>query len=240
MIEYLLKREIEKSPAFKRDVVFTRQTFPMMVLEKYEIDLSQEINAARKELEKLLIQNADNSHTWGYFPQYCDNPSYYSSCIRLGKRLTENLIRGLSEPEKSMSLAFIRLASDRPNSSYGGLHIDVDSGVAHQRDKTIAENLDIIRLIVNLGEHPRIIEHIPFTKEELRDFGYKISDDKYEVLTLKEGFPKKRIEIPPRKDNAIYALKFWSSQVPHAGITDECGHFMAAFGCYANMSKHTL
>ena len=139
-----------------------------------------------------------------------------------------------------MSLAFIRLATAKPVSDYEGIHIDVDSGVAHQRDKTIAKDLDIIRLIINLGEHPRIIEHILPTKEKLRSLGYQISDDKYEILALGEEFPRKRIEIPSRKGNSIYELKFWSSQVPHAGITDDRGHFLAAFGGYADITKHVL
>ena len=230
-----------KESRFRPDLVFGTVERPFMILDGYNIlGIEEHIKRAYEELKEHLSKSDDRSHTWGYFPQYCHDESQYQNCIMLGKKLKEGLVSKLPFPESSMSLAFVRIADNKPVSDFGGLHVDVDTGVAHHRDHSVDVGLDVLRLILNLGEYPRIVEYVPLSKDSLRRLGYIIPEEDYKTLPFPEGTIRYRIGIPVREANTIYGLKFWSSQVPHAGITDERGHFIAAFGCYADMNKHKI
>src|SRR3989344_9111444 len=119
---------------FRRGIILGTERKPLIVLEKYRLELSSKAKEAREELSNLLKRNAGSSHTWGYFPQINGSDLTYKDCIALGKTIQERLIENLPFPERLMSLAFIRLATDTPISSHGGVHIDVDKGINHNRD----------------------------------------------------------------------------------------------------------
>ncbi|MBI2499426.1 hypothetical protein HYV88_04255 [Candidatus Woesearchaeota archaeon] len=239
MIKTLLRRK--KESGFRLNLVFGTVEKPLMILERYRVpNIEWSIEEAYRELKEHLSRSEDSSHTWGYFPQYCEDESQYPKCIALGNRLQEGLVNKLPFPESSMSLSFVRLADNRPVSEYGGMHVDVNPGIGHRRDPSVDGSLDILRLILNLGNHSRIIEHIPLTRDSLLKLGYDIPKDNYRILRFSKGTRRHRIEIPAREADTIYGLKFWSSQVPHAGITDDRGHFVAAFGCYANMDEYKI
>ncbi len=232
-------KEREKS-RWRNNIVLISQGVPLMTLEEYTLpDITAYIEDARKELENIVLNNEDTSHTWGYFPQYCKDPQQYTKCIELNRQLTSHIVQKQPHPENTMSLAFIRRATAKPISDYCGFHIDVDVGVGHQRDQE--QQGDIIRLVLNLDEKAqRTVGFIPFTKQQLRAQGFSIPEDNYKMLDFEQNFPKKYINIPARTNTKLYGLKFWASQIPHTGITDELGHFVAAFGCYASMQNHQI
>lgn len=228
-----------RDKAWLSRVVFVEKGAPLMTLEEYHLNIDKEAEEACVELERLIERHADESCTWAYLPQYRDIPEHYAACRQLEQKLQEEMRK--YKVERSMRLVFIRRTTSKPISQFGGLHVDVDIGVKHQRDPAIADNTDILRLILNLGDSPRIVEYAPKTKQELRNLGYKIPDGVYKQLDSElKDTPRKRIEIPARQGSIVYGLKFWASLVPHAGITDERGHFVAAFGKYANIGSVKL
>lgn len=126
----------------------------------------------------------------------------------------------------------MRLALGRPRSEFGGLHVDVHAGVGHDWPDDVPRESQILRLLINLGQSPRRVEYSPLTIEMLRHrHGMQISRQRYEVLRLPTGVPRCHVDIPAA-DEALWCLRFVSSIVPHAGHTDDQGHFLASFGGY--------
>ena len=218
-------------------IVLGNKEKPLMVLEKHKIESSYyDFISAYEELVKYAKKQADNSFTWGYFPELeVDKKHLYSSCIKLANQLQNNLIANLdNEIDRSLKLAFMRVAIKEPISDYGGLHIDVDIGIEHKRP--INEKREIIRFLINPYNYSRKLGYLSKTRDELLKEGISISKTNYAKLNINEKIGI--IEIPQMQDNIIYALKFWSSIVPHFGITDEKGHFLIAYGTWADYQKN--
>jgi hypothetical protein len=55
----------------------------------------------------------------------------------------------------------------------------------------------------------------------------------YQVVDLPAGVESSEIEIPPRTADRVHALRFWASVVPHVGVGDEHGHFLASYEAVA-------
>jgi len=211
----------------ERKIILGTENDHRIVLEKYACELSvNKLYESRSELQKHIESNGNGSLTWGYFPEIKDQ-NQYPKCRILEEELSELL---LSKINKNFSLAFIRLSVGKPASDYGGLHIDVDIGVGHTRTTPY----EIVRLIANIGDAPRTIEYIDIDSDDLKNMEVEISRDKYAIITPPKSIKIKKLEIPPREKDAIWILRFWSSLIPHAGITNEDGHFVAAYGMYSS------
>jgi len=192
-----------------------------MRLEKHELVFPENLlEDAKAELERLIHANADESRTWGYFPGITD-ANKYSACKALHEELYARLV---AKRNPNFSLAFIRVATGKPVSDFGGLHVDVDVGVGHKRTTPH----EIERLIINLAGTPRTIHYVD---ADLKKEGISVSRERYQVLDV-PAQAVKTITIPPRKRGEIWTLRFISSKIPHAGITDESGHFLAVYGRY--------
>jgi len=217
----------------ERRVIFGNNKDPMMVLEKYSCTLSpMKLDKTKVELLKYIEQEAGSSSTWGYFPAF--NPErHFPACKDLEFELKKRL---LSQIKGEFSLAFIRLAIKKPISHYGGLHIDVDIAAGHTRTNPN----EIVRLLVNTGDSPRILEYVNDSLTSLLNKGIKIQRDKYQILKLPKSVEINKIEIPPKEKHAIWVLKFWSSIIPHAGITSESGHFLVAYGKYSKRKEYLI
>lgn len=204
-----------------------RDTTPLLELSSSDIEPTSNIPAlladARRELEHLAHVRADAaSATWGYFPDYTDpDDSAYAACQALEDALNTVL------PLDEMRLAFLRVALREPKSEFGGLHIDVHDGVGHERPAHIDEDAEIVRALVNLGDHPRRLAYLPGGRDELG----AIDRHRYAVLNV-DPARLRHIDIPPFDGKTIWMLRFWSSVIPHAGVTDDRGHFLAAYGAY--------
>lgn len=208
---------------------------PFMVLEKHSFDKAKaQIRASYLELiEKIDSENA--SHTWGYFPGLeKDEESKYPACIRLSSHLKENLLTD----SYAHQLAFIRAATAKPISDFGGMHIDVDVGIGHTLSPEHSKE-NIIRTLINLFSTTRRLQYIPFEADFLRKKGVNIPHNRYSVIDC-DGLEIKEIEIPPIEKNAIWVLKFYSNIIPHAGLTGDEGHFLAAYGAYVEKQLYAL
>jgi hypothetical protein len=203
-----------------------------MVLSRWPVDVSTlNLDGARRELESLIRTSSDGiSRQWGYFPDLDPDPAHYRQSRQLGHELAQLIPTFIDAPP--LRLAFVRLALGRPRSEFGGLHVDVHAGIRHDWPDDVPRESQILRLLINVGQSPRRVEYCPLTIEMLRQrHGMEISGHRYEVLQLPAGVPLCHVDIPAA-GAAIWCLRFVSSIVPHAGRTDDQGHFLASFGGY--------
>lgn len=210
-----------------KKIILGTEKKPLMILEKHSINKNDfNFEKAKQELQKYEKEKAENQCTWGYFPQLNPNPKEYPESIKLSEQIKNNLLK-----EKiNWQLAFIRVASKEPKSEYGGMHIDVDVGIMHKRDEK-TKHKKILRALINSHTHSRKVNYSYLTIDQLKEKEIEVGKENYQILNLPKKYIR-TIEIPPIESNAIYMLKFISSQVPHAGITNENGHFLIAYGAY--------
>lgn len=192
-----------------------------MNLEKYTLNFSQQIILnAREELYKYEQEKSEMKCIWGYFPDLPgNNPELYPKCVVLKKHLDAYLRSRLGN-ENQLTMSFLKLASRKAEIEFGGLHLDDRPAPADEPDTTSR----ILRLIINLGDFPRRLNYSKPVKER-------------ELFNHNKNIPTEMIDIPERNNNLVWALKFWSSEVPHVGVTDEHGYFIAAYGGYFDESK---
>ena len=54
-------------------------------------------------------------------------------------------------------------------------------------------------------------------------------------LDLPAGIAERRVEISAREAGTLHMLRFWASMVPHVGINEAPGHFLASFEALASV-----
>lgn len=204
----------------------------LMVLEKHYIDFNINLENVKKELNNHIIKMNDSSATWGYFPQIKLNKEEYPECIKFAETLQKNFIKKLRKEDQKFELAFIRMATKTPVSEFGGFHVDVDKGILHKKE--INQKKEIVRFLINFGDFPRTLEYTEVDRNNLNKIGLKISKTKYKVIQLPKNIEIKKVEIPSKNKNIVYALKFWASLIPHFGKTDDKGHFLVSYGMFAD------
>ena len=136
-----------------------------------------------------------------------------------------------------LRLAFIRLATSEPQSSFGGLHIDASAGIDHIPPKNRPTNQDsILRVLINLYDEPRELRYCTESITALRQ-GVSIPEDHYEIVELPKDIQLKSYFVEPRQTTRIYGIMFDSSSTLHAGYTNQKGHFLLSYGGYANKAS---
>jgi hypothetical protein len=206
----------------------------LMSLEGYSFDPDRlRFEPAHQELLDHIRRNPDSNHTWGYFPELNPSPVDYPACLRLDSLMqTEIIDRHTDLRGQGFNLAFIRAATTEPVSEFGGMHIDVHPGVGHKPDPNMPEGAEIVRLLLNPFTSPRRLSYVPLTRIELAERETDVPRSHYKILELPDDIPIEAVEIPPLEEGQIFGLRFVSSLLPHAGITDSQGHFLVAYGAY--------
>jgi hypothetical protein len=59
--------------------------------------------------------------------------------------------------------------------------------------------------------------------------GVRVPRADYQVVELPAEIEVRTIEIPPLEQDALYALAFCASVVPHVGVDGADGHFLASY-----------
>lgn len=224
-------------PATKK-VVMGSSDDPLMVLEKYQLDFDY-VYFNNAYMELLHKSKRNGAGTWGYYPELPGNTKgQYPHCHNLGEMIHKLLISKLcNDVERNPDLAFIKMSEGSLPGSYGGLHVDVTSGIGVYQDDENNAGMDILRSIINLHKKPRVLKYIDIPKTELRKLGVKIEGRKYHPIDIPENIVTKTIEIPAIGERCVWLVKFWSNIVPHVGVTNECGHFVAGFGQYIGRNE---
>jgi hypothetical protein len=221
-----------------RTTILGSETAPLMVLEEHDIGHIN-FSAAQQELLRYIKEQAGESCTWGYFPELEEDDTAYPACRKLALQLEKQFLAKLKQPPGAFQLAFVRMATSKPVSQHGGMHLDVAVGVGHKRDPAISREQEIVRVLVNFSDTPRVLRYCAHTRDELAKQGVKLSTEHYEALQLPAN-TLRTIAIPPMQGTSVSCLIFWSSLLAHEGVTDEHGHFMAAYGAHADPKQYTL
>jgi hypothetical protein len=204
-----------------------------MVLKSYQIDTATlPIQQAKVELHNIMQSQPDANATWGYFPEIADNDHQYPASQRLASAMETIMSDDPRIPSSSVDLAFVRLATSEPESSFGGFHVDVNPGVAHAWTPDVPKDSNILRVLFNVYDEPRKLEFYPYLVQKLRADGYDIPAEHYKILNFPKSLKTTTIEIPPIEKNRVYCLQFLSNLIPHAGRTYAEGHFLVSFGGY--------
>lgn len=208
---------------------------------KSDLDISDMLDSAKKELEKQIQVNSDGlSKTWGYFPGHQLKGMSLNSCEQLGETFANGIEAIPLLQQFRFNLAFVRLATGEPESDFGGLHVDVDTGVGHIRPAEYPwDKYQIFRLLINLGDKPRSLQFCHLTLAELAIRGCIVNTCRYAIYKSENSFLK-NLTLKPREDRVLHCLLFPSSDYLHAGVTNEDGHFLMAFGSFVNRKKDLL
>lgn len=212
--------------------IFSHNDQPVMVLKRYSFDTAKlPLKAARNELLQKIAENSNDSNTWGYFPELKDD-FHYAASKALARAIERDIVSQDTHIARyPVDLAFVRLATTEPKSDFGGFHVDVSPGIAHEWSKTVDPNANILRILFNVHSAPRFLDYYPYDADDLQAKGYDIPRNTYKILDFPDLKPQ-RIAIPPIEKDAVYALQFLSDHVPHAGMTGDDGHFLVSFGGY--------
>lgn len=216
-----------------KKIIFGPTENPLLVLEKYQIDFDYTyISKAYSEL--FMKSKVNGTSTWGYYPELAGNTKeQYPYSYKLGEMIYESIVSKLHhDNERNFDLAFIKMSKGSMAGSYGGVHVDVTSGIGvHQANEENA-GMDILRIIINLHIEPRILKYIDMPKNTLQSLGVKIDEREYHPINIPENIVTKTLKIPAINKGYIWLVKFWSNIVPHVGQTNERGHFIAGYGQY--------
>jgi hypothetical protein len=173
---------------------------------------------------------------WGYLLGVEDGVAdRMPAASALVNRLGEEVVRGeASASGRDYALSFLKAAEGAPPMDgegvhYEGFHLDthpqVDGG-----------GPELARLLINLADVPRRFRYATIDRFELDRRGHGVPRCDYQVVELPPGVKTELIEIPRRRGDQVHALRFWASVIPHVGVDDEQGYFLASYEAVAPVS----
>jgi hypothetical protein len=155
------------------------------------------------------------------------------------RRLIALLEESIAIPEgvangRQYSLSFLKTASGPPPEAregvhFGGFHLDTHPAVD-------GSGPELARLLLNLAGTPRHFRFARVDRFELANRGLEVPRSDYQVVDLPSEIETSVTEIPPRGAGSVHGLRFWASVIPHVGIDDEHGHFLASYEAVAPIS----
>jgi hypothetical protein len=191
------------------------------------------VSAARQE---LLDRSPAKAFRWGYLLGVeGDAAVHMPAASALAARLYEEAVAPEGEAScRDYALSFIKVADGPPPEAsegvhYNGFHLDTHPEV----DGSGAE---LARLLFNLADGPRRFRYAAIDRFELARRGCEVPRSDYQVVDLPAEVETHVVEIPPRSGDRVHALRFWASVVPHVGVDDEHGHFLASYEAVAPVS----
>lgn len=192
------------------------------------------IVTARLELaQKVAALSDGQSATWGFFPELAPDFADYPACVALYEWFDAHFLTLPNLKPFSLRLAFIRLATSEPQSSFGGLHVDASAGIDHLPPKDLPRRSDaILRILINLYDQPRELQYSPESIGALRAKGANIPSDHYKIVEVVQDAKLKSYLVPPKEAHTVHGIMFNSRSVLHAGRTNKKGHFLISYGAY--------
>jgi hypothetical protein len=131
--------------------------------------------------------------------------------------------------EAGFSLSFFKTTSGRPPPAEEGVHFEGFHLDTHPEIRSDAGGVELARLLVNLAPTPRAFRYAEVDRFELAERGMRVPRSDYQVVELPPEVPIRVIEIPALEAEAVHALAFWASVVPHVGLDGPDGHFLASY-----------
>jgi hypothetical protein len=186
------------------------------------------VAAAREELLDRGTPDRDAPFRWGYLLGV-DGPDVRVA-LPLASRLDDLLREQAVPPEYSLS--FLKTSAGRaPETSegvhYDGFHLDTHPEIVDDSGPELA------RVLINLAPERRTLRIAKTDRFELAARGLPIHRGDYQVVDLPDDVETGTIDIPPIEDGRVHALQFFASVIPHVGVDNGAGHFLASYEAVA-------
>jgi|GEM_PF-2162419 len=215
-------------------LVYERNDRQLIVMQRRSVKVCQDL-IHQCEQELLESGNSVGGVRSGYLLGLEGNKLQRSPALTLIEgELREQLITPV---EKELTLAFdfsfFKVCDGRstPTSegvSFEGPHLDAHPG--------LDENSELLRVLINLSPQPRRFLFAETDRLELKEMGVKLNRRGYEVLSVPVSIKTRVVEIPGRVGDYFSILRFWASAVPHVGVNEPCGYFLASYETLADSS----
>jgi hypothetical protein len=142
---------------------------------------------------------------------------------RLERLLREHVV------EPGYALSFLKTTVGAAPDADEGVHFDGFHLDTHPEIRSDEAGLELARLLINLAPTPRAFRYAAIDRFELARRGVRVPRSDYQVVELPRDVPVELIEIPPLGRDAVHALAFLASVVPHVGVDGAGGHFLASY-----------
>jgi hypothetical protein len=217
-------------------VVYRRANLPLLILRTARLSLAEAtLSAAAAE----LFDRPTAIRTTGFSATYLlgieeDRARFPASTALVG-RLRESIVRPLeAELGVAFGLSFLKLACGRPPSAphgvyYEGPHLDSHPG--------IAPGTELLRVLINLGSYRRRFQYFQTDVYALQAAGVPVGRTDFAPLALPDDIARATLDIPGRTADRVDLLQFWASVVPHVGINESAGSFLASFEALAALPR---
>jgi hypothetical protein len=182
------------------------------------------VEAAREELLDRGTPDRDAPFRWGYLLGV-DGPEARSA-LPHASRLDELLREQAAGPEYSLSfLKTSRGAAPEASEGvhYDGFHLDTHPEIVDDSGAELA------RVLINLAAERRTLRIAKTDRFELAARGLPIHRGDYQVVDLPDDIETTTIDIPPPENGSVHALQFLASVIPHVGVDNGAGHFLASY-----------
>jgi len=186
------------------------------------------LEAARAELLDRGTPDREAPFRWGYLLGV-DGPDVRAA-LPSASRLDELLRRHAVAAEYSLSFLKTSLgAAPAVNEGvhYDGFHLDTHPEIIDD------SGLELARVLINLAAERRTLRIAKTDRFELAARGLPIHRGDYQVVDPPDDIETTTIDIPPADNGTVHALQFFASVIPHVGVDNGDGHFLASYEALA-------
>lgn len=213
-------------------IVYERAGVPLLVLRTAQLSLAEEtIAAAAAELFARRVSTQHDDFSASYLLGVEEDPRRFPASAALVRLLRESVVGPIeAELGVAFDLSFLKIARGRPPIAaegvyYEGPHLDSHPG--------IAPGTELLRVLINLGSRRRLFQYFLTDVYALQADGVSVGRTGFEPLALAGDIPPATIDIPGRTSDHVGLMQFWASVVPHVGINEPTGCFLASFEALA-------
>lgn len=187
------------------------------------------VRAARNELLDRISPGRNAEFRWGYVLGVEEREL---EALQATRMLDEMLRRAIGHvvamrTGRPYALSFFKACVGMPPEvdegvHYDGFHLDTHPEVT-------GDGRELTRVLVNLAPTPRALRFAHADRYELARRGVFVDRSDYQVVDLPADVRTRIVEIPALEAQAVHALHFWASVVPHVGVEAPAGHFLASY-----------
>jgi hypothetical protein len=167
----------------------------------------------------------DPNRCFGYFPGMAQVP-HIEHDLPASRAFAQD-VPSLRLEEKDLFFNFLRL-SRMKQPAKDAFHLDSDAATALTGDQGTLTTRLVLRLLLNLSAMlARTVAYADVDASTVRiraDGGYLFCYDTVPAAAVR------RVILPPRQGLVVSGLLLCTNRVLHAGVDDDEGHFVAAYG----------
>jgi hypothetical protein len=219
-----------------RRVVYQPAGVPLLVLRSARLPIADTmLSAATAE----LFDRPTATHTAGFSASYLlgveEDPIRFPASVALVERVRQHVVRPIeADLGVAFELSFVKLARGRPPRASQGVFFEGPHLDSHP---DLAPGAELLRILVNLGSHRRRFQYFLTDVYALQAAGVVVGRTEFAPLSLPGQTGRATLDIAGRTAERVDFLQFWASVVPHVGINEPTGYFLASFEALAPLAR---